>query len=218
MFVLSTALTTAMTETITYVAPEKAQASFIATTATQDIVDRATEEMLGMKIEEVAEKYKIASTTLNNLVYSESKGDPLADNGYDRGIVQISRIYHPEVSDACAFDLDCALDWAGKRISGGYEWEWSVCSCIATARNLGVKIPKGWSAKDFTPNVPLSQLAIGDLVLFKYKNGLSHVAVFKGFLGGKLSVVEGNYIACKAPTTRLIDPADQSIIGYWRHL
>ena len=47
------------------------------------------------------------------------------DKGVSRGCWQISRLYHPEVSDACANDLDCSTDWSLKWIKSGHENQWS---------------------------------------------------------------------------------------------
>jgi len=47
------------------------------------------------------------------------------NNSYDRGYFQISRKWHPEVSDECAFDLDCSSEWASKQIKAGHLHEWA---------------------------------------------------------------------------------------------
>jgi hypothetical protein len=48
------------------------------------------------------------------------------DDGNSRGYWQISSIYHPEVSTACADDLKCSTAWSLKRIAAGYINEWST--------------------------------------------------------------------------------------------
>ena len=81
----------------------------------------------------------------------------------DRGIVQISRKYHPEVSDECAFDPDCALDWAAMRISKGYCYEWVVCNCYLYVEAILRKdIPM---TKDLKPN---STPHKGAVVIYHY--------------------------------------------------
>jgi hypothetical protein len=63
---------------------------------------------------------------------AESHGDPNASHhnpptpgcpagSTDRGAWQLNDCYHPEVSDACAFELACAAR-AAFRISGGGDW------------------------------------------------------------------------------------------------
>lgn len=181
------------------------------------MIDQFTADNLGVEINQVAKLYKISSTTLNNLVYSESGGDPnaIGDHGDARGLVQINDRYWPDIPDSDAFDIKFSLDFAAQKIADGTEYQWSVCSCVATARNLGVKIPIGWSADDFVPNISLSNAQKGDLVLFHYKNGLDHVAVIEGYSEGRIRVEEGNYISCKSPTSRLVEPTDPNIVGYW---
>ncbi len=49
------------------------------------------------------------------------------NNSDDRGIFQISKLWHPEVNDECAYDLECATEWTMWRINSGYQHEW-VCN------------------------------------------------------------------------------------------
>lgn len=62
------------------------------------------------------------------IVAHESQHYPQAtgDGGESRGLWQINRIYHPEVSDQCAYDVRCSTDWALERIMDGYIDEWST--------------------------------------------------------------------------------------------
>ena len=62
------------------------------------------------------------------IVSHESQHYPQAtgDGGESRGLWQINRIYHPEVSDQCAYDVECSTDWALARIMDGYINEWST--------------------------------------------------------------------------------------------
>jgi hypothetical protein len=48
------------------------------------------------------------------------------DDGQSRGYWMISRIYHPEVSDACADDLACSTIWSLRWILAGHINEWST--------------------------------------------------------------------------------------------
>lgn len=50
----------------------------------------------------------------------------IGDDGNSRGPWMISRIYHPEVSYACAMDLKCSTEWSLKHILAGYLSEWST--------------------------------------------------------------------------------------------
>ena len=57
----------------------------------------------------------------------ESGGNPLAigdiDNPYkgckSRGLFQINDCFWPEVSDGCAFDAKCNMNWAADRFREG---------------------------------------------------------------------------------------------------
>jgi hypothetical protein len=62
------------------------------------------------------------------IVSHESGLDPQAtgDSGDSRGLWQINRIYHPEVSDRCAYDVKCSTGWALERIMDGNINEWST--------------------------------------------------------------------------------------------
>lgn len=62
------------------------------------------------------------------IVTHESRHHPEAtgDGGESRGLWQIHRGWHPEVSDACAYDVTCSTDWSLERIRAGYVDEWST--------------------------------------------------------------------------------------------
>jgi len=57
---------------------------------------------------------------------SQHHPDATGDGGESRGIWQINRLYHPEVSDDCAYDMECSTDWSLQRIRDGYVSEWST--------------------------------------------------------------------------------------------
>lgn len=42
----------------------------------------------------------------------------------DRGIFQINSYWHSEVSDECAFDVECSTKWTMWRVNNGYQHEW----------------------------------------------------------------------------------------------
>ena len=174
-------------------------------------------ETVEQKIVRISKEVSIASTTLYNLAFSESTlGEfRVGDNGKSCGVVHFNKDYYPVENSRCDDD-DYILTRAAQMIKAGLAYRFSPCSCIATARNLGVSLPIGVDADDLRPNITLSKLRPGDLVLFKYKNGLYHVAVYQGLSNGLLRVKEGNYTPCRAPTARLVSPADYSIRGFWR--
>lgn len=62
------------------------------------------------------------------IVSHESRHRPEAtgDGGESRGLWQINKEWHPEVSDACAYDVRCSTGWSLRRIRAGYLDEWST--------------------------------------------------------------------------------------------
>src|ERR1700722_12008644 len=62
------------------------------------------------------------------IVSHESQHHPHAtgDGGESRGLWQINKAWHPEVSDACAYDVTCSTAWSLERIRAGYVDEWST--------------------------------------------------------------------------------------------
>jgi Lysozyme like domain len=62
------------------------------------------------------------------IVKHESQFNPRAkgDGEASRGLWQISKIYHPEVSDAAAFSVTSSTEWSLERIRAGKVNEWST--------------------------------------------------------------------------------------------
>ena len=62
------------------------------------------------------------------IVKHESQFNPRAkgDGEASRGLWQISRIYHPEVTDAMAFNVASSTEWSLERIRSGKVNEWST--------------------------------------------------------------------------------------------
>lgn len=212
MFVASTT-TGLLTETITatVATPVYAQ-SFIANTETQALVDQNTVENLKVQATEVAAKYKIPTTTLFNLISAESLWNPNATStdGNDRGLVQISKIYFPWVTDAEAYNPTFALDFAANQIARGNAWLWVSCSCVKTARLLGVKFPKIQTPADLVPN---ASPTVGGVVVLKY-GSTWHMAKITKLNEGTMSVREGNFEPC-AITSREISYNDSHIRGFY---
>jgi hypothetical protein len=61
------------------------------------------------------------------IVKHESSFNPRArgDGEASRGLWQISRVYHPEVTDAQAFSVESSTEWSLGRIRAGKVNEWS---------------------------------------------------------------------------------------------
>jgi hypothetical protein len=62
------------------------------------------------------------------IVKHESQFNPhaMGDGEASRGLWQISKIYHPEVSDAVAFNVASSTEWSLERIRSGKVNEWST--------------------------------------------------------------------------------------------
>ena len=62
------------------------------------------------------------------IVKHESQFNPRAkgDGEASRGLWQISKIYHPEVSDEMAFNVASSTEWSLGRIRSGKAYEWST--------------------------------------------------------------------------------------------
>ncbi len=87
------------------------------------------------QITKIAEKHNFKWTNyLLRLADCESKFKKDAynptNNSHDRGIFQISRKWHPEVSDECAYDIQCATEWTIKMINNGHQNQWSCNDLI----------------------------------------------------------------------------------------
>ena len=79
-------------------------------------------------VEAQARKYGVSPNLAIWIVKHESQFNPRAkgDGEASRGLWQISRIYHPEVSDAVAFNVASSTEWSLERIRAGKAHEWST--------------------------------------------------------------------------------------------
>ena len=168
-----------------------------------------TEEDYKAMADEAALKWKIATSTLRNMAYSESRWNPNAESKTgDCGIVQLNTKY-TGVPCEKAKDPVFALDYAAEQISKGKEYLWVPCSCVKTLKALGVKAPT-IDAKWFKPNTTPH---VGAVAIFKYKN-VSHVALVKELKENYFVVREGNFTPCLI-TNRRIKYGDAALVGFW---
>lgn len=91
---------------------------------------------------DVAEEIYSLNLESNNvliwLAFFESSFDPKdkainqSENHYsvDRGLFQINSFYHPNVSDECAFDLECSARWTNEMILNGKGYLWTTWNKI----------------------------------------------------------------------------------------
>lgn len=79
-------------------------------------------------VEARALKYGVNPNLAIWIVRHESQFNPRAkgDGEASRGLWQISKIYHPEVTDAIAFNMASSTEWSLGRIRAGKAYEWST--------------------------------------------------------------------------------------------
>jgi hypothetical protein len=79
-------------------------------------------------VQAVAKANGVSPEVAEWIVTHESQHHPDAtgDGGESRGLWQINKAWHPEVSDACAYNVTCSTKWSLKRIRAGYVNEWST--------------------------------------------------------------------------------------------
>ena len=79
-------------------------------------------------IQAVAKANGVSPEVAEWIVAHESQHHPeaIGDGGESRGLWQINKAWHPEVSDACAYNVKCSTNWSVKRIRAGYVDEWST--------------------------------------------------------------------------------------------
>ena len=162
------------------------------------------------KADMIAKEFEISSSTLRNLVYSESKWNPNADNGYDRGLVQISRFYHKDITDEMAFDVDYSLRYAAKKIKDDKAHEWTSCSCTKYAHVLLPAFPIQ-NADSVEPNSWTPE--VGSIAVFRYKNS-AHVAYITKLEADGFLVRETNLKPCLSGE-RKVAYNDEWLIGFW---
>lgn len=152
--------------------------------------------------------------TLRNLVWTESRWDPDAKNsGGDRGLVQINKWYHPEVSDSEAYDPEWALIFAAKAIDKGRETQWVACNCYLYLKTRIKALPL---MADIVPN---STPKVGAVAIFWYKEKytakwVKHVALIEKLSATGFTVAETNFTKCLFDR-RVIAWDDERLEGFW---
>ncbi len=153
------------------------------------------------------------TSTLRNLVWSESRWNPDAYSNGDRGLVQINRYYHPEVSDAQAYDPAFALAYAARSIASSTEDQFVVCNCYAYLKTRLGALPK---TADMHPNTTPK---IGAVAIFAYIDKRTGVRVWHGGLIEKIDasgffMAETNFTKCLFDR-RWVAWGDPHLRGFW---
>ena len=85
------------------------------------------------------------------------------------------------------------------------------CSCIKTARYIGLNLPPAPYAGDYEPNTNTPEVMDG--ILLSYQTD-EHIAVILRILSTGFWIAEGNYERCEY-TERFIDFDDYHIRGFY---
>lgn len=213
----STPLVASPTSSVAFAVP-----TFIANEATQAVVASSSQLSTGLSgsqlsvgalLSTIAEKFKVSSTTLYNLSNGESSLNPdaVGDHSCSYGLVQINLCVHTSVAKEDALDPTFALTYAAKAIKAGKEYQWTVCSCVKYAKTLVAGVPSQ-NADRFVSNTSIAH--VGELALFRYSNGIAHVAVVTAVNKYTFVVAESNFKPCYTGrrTVSLNDPA---LVGFW---
>jgi hypothetical protein len=90
--------------------------------------DRPTAQQVKAYVQTEAVEHGVSPKLALWIVKHESQFNPRArgDGEASRGLWQISRIYHPEVTDAMAFNVASSTEWSLERIRSGKASEWST--------------------------------------------------------------------------------------------
>lgn len=133
--------------------------------------------------------------------------------GGDRGLVQINRDAHPEVSDAQAFDAEFALNYAAHALASSTEDQFVVCNCYAYLKTRVPGLPK------MVQIVPNGTPKIGAVAIFAYKDKrtgkmVKHVALIEKMTAMGFSVAETNYTKCLFDR-RSVEWDDSHLVGFF---
>lgn len=105
-----------------------ARGSVLPSSARQKIAARYKRLNVRAYVEGASKSAGVNPGVAEWIVSHESRHHPEAtgDGGDSRGLWQINKTWHPEVSDTCAYDVTCSTNWSLNRIRAGYVDEWST--------------------------------------------------------------------------------------------
>ena len=157
---------------------------------------------------EVAREYEIPTSTLFNLVYSESRWVSTSTSSTgDYGLVQINLKYNPDVTEEEALDPVFALHFAASRIKKGSEHLWTACNCVSLVRSKVPSMPKMASIQ------PNGKAGVGKIAVFYYGK-VKHVAYVTKVEAKGFWVLESNYEPCLI-AKRFVSWGDRALEGFW---
>ena len=85
------------------------------------------------------------------------------------------------------------------------------CWCVAYAARKGVRVPIGWNAEDFPSNTTPH---VGALALFRYKNGVAHVARITSLSEEGFTIDQDGVTRCNNPSD-FVAWGDKNLTGFW---
>ena len=122
----------------------------------------------------IAEEYEISTTTLYNLLESESRFNPQAESETnDWGIAQLNLDANPDITKEQALDPEWAMRYTASELKKGHAERWSVCNCYSYTKAIVGKLPR---MALIAPNAPPS---VGTIAIYSFK-GVKHLAVVTG--------------------------------------
>jgi hypothetical protein len=181
------------------------------------VVEELVEETLQEKADRIAQEYGISFVKLSNLVTYESRWDPKADNGYDRGLVQINRAAHPNITDEQAFDPEWALVWAAKKIANNEEHIWVVCNCYAFTK---IKLRPNFVLPRMSEIIPnVTEPVAGGVVIFNY-SGQKHIEYIKSVTNygsvTTIKTISANYEPCRVMERTIDISKEKNLVGFYQ--
>ena len=85
------------------------------------------------------------------------------------------------------------------------------CWCVTYAAKKGIKVPVGWNADDFKGNTTPH---VGALAIFRYKNGVAHVAPITAITEKGFAIDQDGVNRCNNPSDFVLWD-DKNIYGFW---
>ena len=183
-----------------------AYASTVSTTSVQE-VQAEPESVLAM-ISRIAEEVGISSTTLANLVWSESRNNPeaMGDKGCSYGLTQINLCVHKSITKEQALDPEWSLRYAAKAIQEDKDYQWTACNCYSLV-STKVKLPR---MAQIHPN---SSGKVGSVAIFYYGK-VKHIAYVTEVSAAGFTVQEANKTRCHIGS-RFVKWTDPSLAGFY---